>query len=190
MTSDLPDSGADWNEPTDFEWQFPSCMPLERAASRLNAVRQAIPAIYTMAENLVSSAYSDTEDMVREMRQDPEWRMEADTTEEGMEYHLSMTSYELPLMLIGQIVVYLFSVLETALSEGLAVVADRRGLGEPATPKGPRIEGYVSLYADILGIEVDWSGAAWRELREWRRRRNSFVHGLDLSLDASSRRER
>jgi hypothetical protein len=164
-------------------------MPLERAAVRLNVAQQTIPAIYKMVDNLVSSAHSDAEKTVQEMRHDLEWYLEADTTEEGLEYHLAMTSYELPVMLIGQMIVYLLSVLEVALSEGLAVVADRRGVAEAVAPKGPKLEGYVKLYSSLFGVEVYWNRPTWRELREWRRRRNSFVHGLDLSLNAATRRD-
>jgi hypothetical protein len=189
MTSAPPDPEDNLNEPDDTEWLFLSCTPLERAAARLNAVRQTIPTIYKLGDNLVSSARSDAEKMVQEMRQDPEWHLEADTTEEGLKYHLAMTSYELPVMLIGQMVVYLLSVLEVALSEGLAVIVDRRGVAEAVAPKGPKIEGYVKLYSSLFGVKINWSRTTWRELREWRGRRNSFVHGLDLSLDASTRRD-
>lgn len=167
MTSTSPNPDNDSNEPDDTEWLFLSCMLLERAAARLNAAERTISAIYKMGDNLVSSAYSDAKEVVQEMRRDPEWYLETETTEEGLEYHLAMTSYELPVMLIGQVIVYLLSVLEVALSEGLAVVGNRCGVAEAVAQKGPKLEGYVKLYSS-LGVEINWSRATWRELREWR----------------------
>ena len=153
-------------------------------------MQQAIPIISATAEHLVDRVFADAKKTVEWMRKDPEWFMEADTTEEGLEEETALMSYELPLMLMGQMIVYLFSVLETALSECLAVAAAARGVPEPPAPSGPKLEGYTRALSSVCGVDAGWSPETWRELRLWRKRRNSMVHGLDFSIDAAQRRSK
>jgi hypothetical protein len=169
-------------------WQPSSlCMPLIKAGVRLYTAKHAIEKIQTTVEQLAADAHRGARNSVDAMRKDPEWAAEAGTTEEGLAEEVAWISHELPLMLWGQIPVYLFSVLETALSECLAVAAAKRGLPDPHTPRGAKLEGYLNSLKDACGVEVEWGDEIKSRLQTWRRRRNSMVHSLDFSLDADSR---
>src|SRR6266487_3717185 len=137
-----------------------ACLPLIRAGVRLYAARQAIPVMTAAARQLITTARAGAQTSIALAREDTQWHRPDGTTQDGLAAEIESVPDELPFMLIGQIPVYLFDVLETALCDCLAVAA--------ATAGGPAPE-------------------TWQDRHVWRRRRNSVVRGEDSSLEVISR---
>jgi hypothetical protein len=166
-----------------------ACLPLIRAGVRLYAARQAIPAITAAARQLITTARAGAQTSIALAREDTQRYRPDGTTQDGLPAEIESVSGELPFMLMGQIPVYLFDVLETALSDCLAVAAATVGVLAPEVVKGPRIEGYLKALSDACDVQVRWSAETWQDLHVWRRRRNSVVRGQDSSLEAISSSE-
>ncbi len=164
-----------------------ACLPLIRAGVRLYAARQAIPVMTAAARQLITTARAGAQTSIALAREDTQWHRPDGTTQDGLAAEIESVPDELPFMLIGQIPVYLFDVLETALSDCLAVAAATAGVPAPEIVKGPRIEGYLKALSDACDVQVRWSAETWQDLHVWRRRRNSVVRGQDSSLEVISR---
>ncbi len=164
-----------------------ACLPLIRAGVRLYAARQAIPVMTAAARQLITTARAGAQTSIALAREDTQWHRPDGTTQDGLAAEIESVPDELPFMLIGQIPVYLFDVLETALSDCLAVAAATAGVPAPEIVKGPRIEGYLKALSDACDVQVRWSAETWQDLHVWRRRRNSVVRGEDSSLEVISR---
>jgi hypothetical protein len=164
-----------------------ACFPLLRAGVRLYAARQAIPVMTAAARQLITTGRAGAQTSLALAREDTQWHRPDGTTQDGLAAEIESVPDELPFMLMGQIPVYLFDVLETALSDCLAVAAATAGVPAPEIVKGPRIEGYLKALSDACDVQVRWSAETWQDLHVWRRRRNSVVRGQDSSLEVISR---
>ena len=180
MSSDLTADGGPWQPSS-------ACPPLILAGARLYAARHAIPVLAASARQLFAAAAAGAQESARLAGKDTGRPGPAVATLEDLA-GTDWVPRELPFMVLCQVPVYLFSVLETALCDCLGLAAAAQQVPAPEIVKGPKIEGYLKALADACDVPVEWSAELWRDLKLWRSRRNSLAHGLSFLLDADSTR--
>lgn len=165
------------------EWT-PACgyLPLLEAEQRLAVTRRVIPGIETLIERLNLDAEADAQAYLEWVRS-AERSAYAGFTEAKMaadELRLAVET-ELPAMLCGTLIVYLFGLLESCLAGCLDTAAARREITAPKRARNPLLEGYLDALASVFDIEIEWSEEIWRELRHWRVARNAIAHRLEAT---------
>jgi len=164
------------------EWT-PACgyLPLLEAEQRLAVARRTLPGIATLIERLNLEAETDAQAYLEWVRSAEQASAYAGVTEAKMaadELRLAVET-ELPAMLCGTLIVYLFGLLESCLAGCLDTAAARRETTAPKRVRNPLLEGYLDALADVFGVEIEWSEKIWRELHYWRAARNAIAHRLE-----------
>lgn len=166
----------------DDEWSPTSgYLPLLEAEQRLAVARRTIPGIAALIERLNLDAAADAEGYLEWARSQEQAFIYAGMTEAKMvadDLRLAVET-ELPAMLCGTLIVYLFGLLESCLDGCLDTAAARRETATPKRVSSPLLEGYLDALADVFGLGVEWSEEIWQELRHWRSARNSIAHRLE-----------
>jgi len=154
-------------------------VPLLEAKDRLAAARRAVPAIAALIDQLNLEAATESESSIRAIAKNKQAAEFLFENRQFAEEQLLAIQTELPVMLSGSLILYLFSVLESCLAGCLETAAAVRGRASPTRVSNPLIEGYLTVLADTFGVSIEWSDEVWAEIRRWRKERNLIAHRLD-----------
>jgi hypothetical protein len=107
---------------------------------------------------------------------------------EAADEELAIAQSETPVLVIGSLVLYGLSLLETALADAAADAAARRGIAIPRQVRGGKIAGWLDFLRANCGVDPDWPPAYLEELEHWRRLRNAYAH--ELRVDGGEEADR
>jgi hypothetical protein len=175
------DSGA-----TDDHYRWSSrsgFVALLQAEDRLRVARRAMVGVTDLIGSIQHETASEASEELDRVRKDPDAAGYLFEAEVEWEDQVLAVRGELPLMLYGTLIVYLFSLLESSLADCLEAVIAIRKESTPSNVPSPKLEGYVEALAD-RDVTVEWSQETWNGIREWRTKRNSIVHRLEAPTDA------
>lgn len=177
------------DEIDDFDaWSSQSgYVSLLQAEDRLRITRRALTGIANLIDSVQGEAATEATDRLHWIRKVPEAAVYSTEAEEYLEDQVLAVRSELPLMLYGTLIVYLFSLLESCLADCLEDVAATRKESPPKRVPHPKLEEYVNALA-TRNVMVEWSQETWDQLRNWRTKRNSIVHRLEAPTEAFSLR--
>jgi hypothetical protein len=159
------------------DWQTASgFVPMIRAEYRLRNLRRIAGPIIGLNAALMAHLEDERGGYLASLDTDEDASVYRYEAREAADEELGWAKEETTILLVGTLVAYGLSLLESALAD---VAADRTPQGQPDPRVGhPKLEGWLRVLTG-LGVGVHWDDLM-QDLRSWRSVRNSYAHELHL----------
>lgn len=145
------------------------------AEARLRNLRRIAAPLVALHRDLMRQVSEQRAEYLAWVRSHPVASIYINESTDVADDEVSWTRDETSVMIVGSVIAYGLSVLETALA---AAYGDVRPGHQVPTVRGAKIEGWLRELGRC-GVEPDW-GDLVAELDEWRARRNAYAHELHL----------
>ncbi len=162
----------DWSELSGY-------VPLIVAEHRLRNLRRLSARLLAVHEDLMTELHQERSEYLAWVATDPDAAVYINESGDAAEEAVGMAQDEPAVLLLGSLVAYGFSLLESALRECAETAAAIRRAAPSRDVRPPKIEGWLNVLGEDLGVEVAWDPVS-SGISRWRRARNSYIHELDI----------
>lgn len=163
---------SDWQARTGY-------VPLIQAEQRLRSLRRVARSVLEFHSDAMSELRSGRDEYLAWVSQDPAAAIYLYEAHEIADDELLRAGEELAVLLLGSLIAYSFSLLESALAGCADTATAILGFSPPSQIGNPKLNRWIAFLQDECKLDIVWEPLE-KDLDFWRDIRNRYVHQLEI----------
>jgi hypothetical protein len=163
---------SDWQARTGY-------VPLIQAEQRLRNLRRVARSVLDLRSDAMSDLRAGRDEYLELVSRDPSAATYLYEAREVADGELLSARDELTVLLLGSLIAYSFSLLESALGGCADTAAAILGLPPPSQIGNPKLNRWIAYLQDDCKLDIAWEPLE-KDLDFWRHIRNSYIHQLEI----------
>lgn len=154
-------------------------MPLIQAEQRLRSLRRIAQSVHELHSDATSELRAGRDEYLAWVSRDPDAAIYLYEAREMADEELLSARDEFAVLLLGSLIAYSFSLLESALAGCADTAAAVLGFSPPNQIGNPKLNRWIAFLRDECKLDILWEPLE-NDLDFWRRIRNRYVHQLEI----------
>ena len=163
---------SDWQAQTGY-------VPLIQAEQRLRNLRRVARSVLELRNDATSGLRASRDEYLAWASRDPAAATYLYEAREAAEEEFLSAQDELPVLLLGSLIAYSFSLLESALAGCADTATAILGFSPPSQVGNPKLDRWIAFLQDECKLDIVWEPLE-KDLDYWRHIRNSYIHQLEI----------